>query len=488
MPLALDILSRHGYGREPLSSWAACADFGSKIGFCTQRDVGEGIELRAYSSDREQGLTAGFDMRPVKLTSTYGSDLLTRHTGRMGNVFSLYKDAPKTQVVLAPRTYSSHYVLADRFCPLVLHAASYWQPASVMDPMPRVFLKLPKGETQGAVFFEGKASLFTPDAKPFGPGEGVSGWVKLPDDRPGLWSFLPVDNKLVRVRNLPPFFAFERAENYFEPAIEWARETPPKPLARYARTDRFVRGASGEPGDTALHMPRGRTLELSAKAKAPDGREHALISTAQGTIEFHFRPKWGSFSEPGKTVYHRLLRLNLRGGKTVSLQHVRNPNTPYWFHTHALQLNLPVTGRKGWVGVRTCRRVLLEPNAWVHVAIVWGYTGAGRLPSERGKGALNAMIFVSGELGQTFFGGTGRYKDLRLPGQIESLTLEGLMDGVVDELRISNVMRYTHDFQPPSRQSRLPADKHTGMLFHFDGNTDGVSGLVVGPIKAQLRK
>ena len=488
VPLAIEILKRHGYGRKPLASWAACADFGSKVGFCTKKDTGEGVELRAYSSGRGQGLTPGFDMRLVKLSTTYGSDVLTQRAGRMGNVFSLYKDAPKTQVVLTPRTYSSHFVLADRFCPLVVHAPSYWQPALVTDPMPRVFFKLPKGEKQGSVFFEGKARLFGPGGKPFGAGKGVSGWVKLPADKPGLWSFQPLDDKLVRVSNLPPFFAFERAENYFDPEIAWSRETPPAPVKRYSRTDVFVAGASAEPGDKALYMSRGRMLSLNAAHRTADGKERTLIDTEQGTVEFFFRPQWGSFSNPGKRVYHRMLQFHLGGGKTVSLMYVRNPDTPHWFHTHALQLNLPVTGRKGWVGVRTCRRVLLEPNAWVHVAVVWGYTGAGRLPSRRGKGAFNGMIFVNGELGQTFFGGTGRYKELRLPGRIQRLDVEGLMDGVVDELRVSTVMRYTHDFQPPARTNKLAADPNTAMLFHFDGDTKGASALVSDPIQPKLRK
>jgi hypothetical protein len=50
----------------------------------------------------------------------------------------------------------------------------------------------------------------------------VTGQVKLPSDRAGLWNFQPVVNKKVRVTNLPPFFAFRDPSFYFEPPI------PPK--------------------------------------------------------------------------------------------------------------------------------------------------------------------------------------------------------------------------------------------------------------------
>ena len=48
--------------------------------------------------------------------------------------------------------------------------------------------------------------------------------------------------------------------------------------------------------------------------------------------------------------------------------------------------------------------------------------------------------------------------------------VESLFDGIIDEVRISNIARYTSDFKP---QKRFTPDEHTMALYHFDqGNGD----------------
>jgi hypothetical protein len=49
------------------------------------------------------------------------------------------------------------------------------------------------------------------------------------------------------------------------------------------------------------------------------------------------------------------------------------------------------------------------------------------------------------------------------------------MDGFVDELRLSDTMRYTEDFTPPSREYEMRPDRHTLALFHFDGDIRGIT-------------
>ena len=41
----------------------------------------------------------------------------------------------------------------------------------------------------------------------------------------------------------------------------------------------------------------------------------------------------------------------------------------------------------------------------------------------------------------------------------------GVLDGVMDEVRISNVARYDHDFTP---STKFEVDQHTLALYHFD--------------------
>ena len=59
-------------------------------------------------------------------------------------------------------------------------------------------------------------------------------------------------------------------------------------------------------------------------------------------------------------------------------------------------------------------------------------------------------------------------------GSPKSLVL-GPLDGAVDELRVSDVQRYTADFTPPPRYRELALDERTRALFHFDGDLQGQS-------------
>ena len=63
-------------------------------------------------------------------------------------------------------------------------------------------------------------------------------------------------------------------------------------------------------------------------------------------------------------------------------------------------------------------------------------------------------------------------QDYDLSDVPEWLTL-GPGDGAFDELRISDTVRYTGDFDPPL--GPFAVDEHTKALFHFDNSVDGLS-------------
>jgi len=407
----------------------------------------------------------------------------------MGRQIHVPKDAPKTDLLMAPVTNGEHEILSDRPCPLVLHAPSYWKPSMVKEPDAQIYFNLPEGEQEGQIFFEGKTLLYGPDGTLHGSEDGSAGWVSLPADRPGLWSFRPLENKLVRTRNLPPFFAFERKTNYFEPAIEWNREAVPPAPEPFPADSLYVRGAIDLPGNQALYLRGSRRLTLDGGELLTDGSGRALVPTREGTIEFFFKPTWGSFDDPGKPAYHRLLEMPTDREQKMDLLYKRDPVTPHWFHTHAMQVYLPVTGKKGWLGIRTHRRLLVEPYRWVHIALVWGHLRADRKPASPDKGGkLHALIFVDGQMGMCRYEATGSYGELNIDGLIRSLSLTGTMAGAIDELRVSNIARYTDDFAPPSRNQELELDQHTCALFHFNGNTDGSSRTHKGALPVSLKQ
>ena len=69
---------------------------------------------------------------------------------------------------------------------------------------------------KGKIFFEKKARLYTPDTEKFDGGKEVSGWVEIPKDKPGLWSFESIDAGIVKTENLPGFFSFADPNFYME--------------------------------------------------------------------------------------------------------------------------------------------------------------------------------------------------------------------------------------------------------------------------------
>ena len=478
IPLAQDILRQHDYGKRHTASWAACEDFGSEVAFCTRKPEKGSLSFRAWSSN-DDGITDPYVVKAMNYASAVKSltsvNLISSSAGWAGRKISIPSDAPATDLSMSPVSKGSHEVISNRPCPLVLHAPSYWKPSMIKEPAPRVYFRLPEGEKEGQIFFEGNTQLYAADGTLYSPEEGHSGWVDLPPDRPGLWSFESLQNRLVRVRNLPPFFAFERKENYFEPAIQWHREpVPPKPEPLPA-TALYVDGAIELKGNQALHLRGRRRLTLEGGEPLAGGSGRRFVPTREGTIEFFFQPNWGSFQNAS---YRRFLVMPTDNGKMMDFVFKFDPKTPHWFHTHAFQVYLPIVGRKGWIGLRTHRRVLIEPREWIHIALVWGYLRPDLSSSTPDKGGkLHALIFIDGKKGMSFYEATGRYGELSIDGMIQSLGLPGMMDGAVDELRISNTARYGRDFAPPSRKQEMERDKHTCALFHFNGTVEGLTGV-----------
>jgi len=57
----------------------------------------------------------------------------------------------------------------------------------------------------------------------------------------------------------------------------------------------------------------------------------------------------------------------------------------------------------------------------------------------------------------------------------------------MDELRLSDTMRYTAAFTPPSTDREFAPDEHTRALFHFNGTLDGESHGHKGPLPATAK-
>ncbi len=106
-----------------------------------------------------------------------------------------------------------------------------------------------------------------------------------------------------------------------------------------------------------------------------------------------------------------------------------------------------VASTAGWRAAQ--HPMALNANTWYHVAVT--YNGS------------TAQVFVNGAPGSTAtIGAITQGPFLRIGG----LAGYGFFTGDLDDVRISNVARYTGTFTPPS--AALPADTNTRALYRFD--------------------
>ena len=68
-----------------------------------------------------------------------------------------------------------------------------------------------------------------------------------------------------------------------------------------------------------------------------------------------------------------------------------------------------------------------------------------------------------------------------LPKGAPSQLALGPLDGVVDELRISDVQRYQGAFTPPPRAGEWELDEHTRALCRFNGDLSILTGAASAP-------
>ena len=331
------------------------------------------------------------------------------------------------------------------------------------------------------MFFETAGKVFAPDGKPFQEGKPLRGWVALPADQPGLWSFESSQNQLVRLRNAAPFFAVGAPDLYFAPDIPWERKegladlsTQPVPATPY------VPGAVRTDGNQALQLRAGRRLTLEAGPAHLSKDGGRFLPHHNGTIEFFMKPDWGTFTLPAKC---RVSLLSMAAkGPGWGLTYSKNPKPGATYPAYSLYALFWREVAASKLRVMAYHRTIFEPGEWVHVAWVWGLRETA---SHRGrKRWLVSQLFVNGKAGQPTFA----RQEEPAPYAPRKLLLGGHVNMAVDELRVSDIQRYTGDYTPPSRHGELAVDEHTRALFHFNGNIQGRSAGHEGELPAALVK
>jgi len=502
LPYAMETVVRSGCDREPTASWIGYEDFGYPSGIVVHKGDNEVIDLYLVTSSRS-GVAPGDvigrcpKVELINAQTRYGLDLYQlSETSAGGARIRLPKDGLKGAYRITAPAHGSHICYADSRSPMVVYAPQYWRPAPAQKPAIPYYFKLPEGTSDGQIFFEGSARLFDPEGRPWKDAKPQHGWVTLPADRPGLWSFLPVENELLGSRNIPPFFATESASSYFEPDIPWQR----KPISPYRPPDPekvFLPGAINTPGNQAVHLTGKRIFSLEGGAAHPSGDGLRFLPFKQGTIEFWMKPNWHTCDlQPQGSK--SLIYMRAPKGDPWTVWHYVKPRSRNADHdflfSHVLYGWFMTDGLAKPTTLRRYRRTLVEPGQWTHVAWVWGKENGivpGNPPyhTKVHDDVLTSHIFINGKEGSNsgyrWYGNEPAYMPAVL--NIGRHYASANIDAAVDELRVSDSQRYLKDFEP-SRKAQFVPDKHTRALFHFNGDLRGESWQCKDALPATLQK
>ncbi|MBT5606582.1 MAG: hypothetical protein HN742_30365 [Lentisphaerae bacterium] len=502
LPYAMATLAQSGADKTPTASWIGYEDFGFPSSIIVKKGGEQAVDLFTRSQSQATGasgdiITACPKVEAVNVGTRYGLDVfrVTRSSAG-GSTIRLPKDGPGGAYRVTAPANGLHLCYADSRTPMVVYAPEYWRPAPAQAPPIPYYFSLPEGTEDGAIFFEGSARLLGPSGAPWPDATPQHGWIELPADLPGLWSFVPVKNELVSTRNIPPFFAAESPDSYFLPDIPWQRKNPEvyqPPLPQ----ELYVPSVVNKPENQAVHLTGRRYLRLSGGPAHPSGDGLRFLPFKQGTIEFWLKTSWHTCDLQPKGS-KALIQLGSEAKHAWSLWHYVKPRTRNATHdflfSHVLYGHFYSDGLANYTTLRRYRRTVFEPGVWTHVAWVWGNEDGlvPRNPPYSTKvrdDVLIARIFINGKQGSNtgyrWYGNEPAHMptELYIGRKYESSNI----DGLVDELRVSDVQRYSRDFEP-SRKSDFELDEHTRALFHFDGDIEGESWECEDPLPVSLEQ
>ncbi len=311
---------------------------------------------------------------------------------------------------------------------------------------------------------------------------------------PGPWKIEADFPVLVKFINLPPYVAYLTPAALFAPAKAMPASAVPAaiPAVNAVAEPPFAPGRFGQglalSGRVDYAFPRGAG-SLDAGYENFPGRA--------GTIEFFYRPDWDALEliVPQSRRYSHLI-LDA-GDLSAVYMYGQAPYEDYPQNALVFYCGKTVKfekspGRYKHFGNQA--RIYPRRHQWLHIALAWDVsitapenlaTKYKRENYQRGASSETFWVYVNGKqhqraqlnqgwpiylhLGKEFA------LDYDLTQVAEQIKLCGAAQGVIDELRISDGLRYTGDFTPPS--APLAPDRNTRALFHFDGALAGGNGL-----------
>lgn len=317
--------------------------------------------------------------------------------------------------------------------------------------------RVPPGTEDVRLFLGRPVKVVRPDGStPEDPQGRQIGEVALPvEGKHGFWRLRFSEPGVVKFRNLEPIVCFGTPDRYFRPPIPDALRprapTLPPPDAV------FVNGRIGQ----GIQLNGKDVLQFARGAKRPDGSYESFPGD-KATIELWFRPSFSTDDFAFKRNSNRTINF-LSAGKYRELTHYI-ASGPYTTKPYAyVYLTINRAPKRGDYGAHA--RKPFRAGEWTHIAATWEVTDE----------EAECFVFIDGMKRERMW----LYPwPLPAPGRfrlhdVDDVIKIGPADGTLDELRISDVVRYTTDFTP--LDVPFAVDSHTKALLHFDGSPEAMA-------------
>lgn len=277
---------------------------------------------------------------------------------------------------------------------------------------------------------------------------------------------------------IPAVLAAHDESRYFVPrGVNVEPVELPEPISASVE---FAPGRSGREGDRAAVVSRS-DLSIPVGKRLSPTRWQCLDAT-QGTLEFWYQPRWSSdlAAQPilRPFIQSNVLPFSIEYGHQIPAQ---LDGRTRFMNMGALKYLSP--GAAGsWPVLPLLNPTSLQQGKWTHIAICWTTDAEGR--------GFRAELYRDGQ-GSGFEGGGRNAAGPMHPHESEpgfkrftpreredaptpAIWLMSQLDGAIDDLRVSDEVRYPKPFDPSMVNTRL-ADEHTLLLLKFDGDLRAIT-------------
>ena len=270
-----------------------------------------------------------------------------------------------------------------------------------------------------------------------------------------------------------------------------------EPIVTFGSPDFFPEGTTGKPIKissvkspalgTSLQFAEGMTgksVKLSgeqtfrfSKGEPVSSGGYTCFPVEKGTVEFWFKPDWTTWEIPIEMT--QAIDIPFLTSSHIKLFH------RYWCllgfaKVYGMLRMEAIEKDQNSIAAGFQGKHFFKSGEWVHISYTWDVKEGEKSMDGEMKVYVNGKKLLTENAPYRI--NTVKGAKLFKPADKDEEIILGPFNGSMDLLRISDVVRYTEDFEP-SKSYGL--DGNTRALFYFDGNLKGISALSKKPIEAK---